>query len=248
MKSTIFALITAGILCTPMLCSAQDEQAAGDSTSQKSVVGSQDDTGQQQPPKRREAPGDRRRAGRRPGQGVQGASPAERLTALIKCMDKNGDGVISKDEAPERMKDRFDRLDANGDGNIDKSELENAAQKLMGRRPPNGAPGERRPGQPGNAKQRGDGPQREGNPQQLFKRLDKNGDGKLSKDEVPERLAERFEQIDLNGDGELDDAELGEMRKQVERYRPEMNPTGEEKPDDKNAPVEPKRPGRNGGK
>jgi Ca2+-binding EF-hand superfamily protein len=38
-------------------------------------------------------------------------------------------------------------------------------------------------------------------PEQVFKSLDANGDGKLTKDELPSRLADRFDLIDGNGDG-----------------------------------------------
>jgi len=39
-------------------------------------------------------------------------------------------------------------------------------------------------------------------------RMDKNGDGKLSKDEVPERMAQRFDRVDTNGDGFIDEEEF----------------------------------------
>lgn len=38
-------------------------------------------------------------------------------------------------------------------------------------------------------------------PPNLFKQLDKNGDGKVTRDEFPGRVARLFEQIDSNGDG-----------------------------------------------
>jgi collagen type III alpha len=52
--------------------------------------------------------------------------------------DKNGDGKISKEEAPERLKERFDFMDGNGDGFIDKDELEKMAQRFRGRGGPSG--------------------------------------------------------------------------------------------------------------
>jgi hypothetical protein len=42
----------------------------------------------------------------------------------------------------------------------------------------------------------------------MFKRLDKNGDGKVTKDEAPERMAEHFDKLDKNGDGGLTPDEL----------------------------------------
>jgi hypothetical protein len=38
--------------------------------------------------------------------------------------DKNKDGKVSRDEAPEGMQNFFDRMDANGDGFIDQAELD----------------------------------------------------------------------------------------------------------------------------
>ena len=38
--------------------------------------------------------------------------------------DKNKDGKVSRDEAPEGMQNFFDRIDANGDGFIDQAELD----------------------------------------------------------------------------------------------------------------------------
>ena len=51
--------------------------------------------------------------------------------------DANEDGIITRDEAPERMRDRFDSIDANGDGMLDTEELENMPPPSRGR----GAPG-----------------------------------------------------------------------------------------------------------
>ncbi|MCA9015069.1 MAG: hypothetical protein KDA77_07025, partial [Planctomycetaceae bacterium] len=43
-------------------------------------------------------------------------------------------------------------------------------------------------------------------------RIDKNSDGKVSKDEAPERLQERFDTLDVNKDGFLDAGELSKLR------------------------------------
>jgi Ca2+-binding EF-hand superfamily protein len=45
--------------------------------------------------------------------------------------DKNGDGRVTKDEMPERMKERMlPRTDTNGDGAIDKQEAEKMAERF----------------------------------------------------------------------------------------------------------------------
>lgn len=60
--------------------------------------------------------------------------------------DKDGDGKISRDEAPERMKSFFDRIDANGDGFLDKSEMSKMRRPGAGGQPGGGSPGGGPPG------------------------------------------------------------------------------------------------------
>ena len=44
-------------------------------------------------------------------------------------------------------------------------------------------------------------------------RMDANGDGKLQKDELPERMQQMFDRLDTNGDGALDGEEIQAMRR-----------------------------------
>jgi collagen type III alpha len=81
------------------------------------------------------------------------------------------------------MKENFDKMDANKDGFLTPDEL-------------------KRPGGPG-----GPGGERP-NPAEMFKRLDKDGDGKVSKEEAPERMKENFDKMDANKDGFLTPDEL----------------------------------------
>ncbi len=132
----------------------------------------------------------------RPGEpGQPGAGPMAALPVL-RALDADGDGEISKAEIEGAAK-ALGALDKNGDGKLSRDEiLPNFAA--------NGFPG--RPGQPG--------PGGRGNPEEMARRLkeaDKNGDGKISKDEAPDQLKERFDRIDANGDGQLDEAELKTM-------------------------------------
>jgi hypothetical protein len=51
----------------------------------------------------------------------------------IMAADKNGDKKVSLDEAPEQMKQVFDRLDSNSDGFIDAKEAAEARRRMMER-------------------------------------------------------------------------------------------------------------------
>ncbi|HUQ68169.1 MAG TPA: hypothetical protein VM165_01525 [Planctomycetaceae bacterium] len=55
--------------------------------------------------------------------------------------DKDGDGKVSKEEAPEQMAQFFDRMDANSDGFIDADEAEAARQRRAARQAAGGGPG-----------------------------------------------------------------------------------------------------------
>jgi len=59
--------------------------------------------------------------GRRNGRGGRGGGTPS-LVNLIGMFDKNADGLMQKEEAPEQMQRFFDMVDANKDGAIDKEE------------------------------------------------------------------------------------------------------------------------------
>jgi len=60
---------------------------------------------------------------------------------------------------------------------------------------------------------------------EVLQSLDKNGDGKLTKDELPEFAAERLMRADTNGDGAVSKEELTEMRQKFAE-RPGAGPAG----------------------
>ena len=50
-------------------------------------------------------------------------------------------------------------------------------------------------------------------------KMDRDGDGRLSAEEVPERMKRRFRFIDANGDGFLEEEELRRMSERIRRRR-----------------------------
>ncbi len=123
------------------------------------------------------------------GPGAPGGPQAGR-GEFFKNADKNNDGKISKDEAPGQMWERLSKLDKDNDGAVSKEEM---AAMMAGRGGPGG------PGGPG-----GGGPQ-------MFERADKNGDGKISKDEAPGEMWERLSKLDKDGDGAVSKEEMAAM-------------------------------------
>lgn len=121
--------------------------------------------------------------------------------AMFDRMDANKDGKLERSELPEfaaqRMGRIFDELQKDA---IDKEEYAKAMQSIM---QGGGRPG----GRPGDAG--------------FFEELDKNKDGKLSKDELPPQLQERLASLfDRLGTDSISLEQLAEMRQQRERDRP----------------------------
>ncbi len=114
------------------------------------------------------------------GGGRPGMDPGRMANRMMRA-DADGDGKISKQEAPEQMLRRFDRMDSDSDGYISRAEIEAGMQRARG-----GA----------------------GSMAARMMQSDADGDGKLSREEVPERMRERFDQMDADGDGFITQAEL----------------------------------------
>ncbi len=69
---------------------------------------------------------------RRPAGARDPAAAAAEFVKRTMESDTDGDGKISQEEAPERMRRAFDRLDTDGDGFVDKAEVEAIAQRFRG--------------------------------------------------------------------------------------------------------------------
>jgi Ca2+-binding EF-hand superfamily protein len=125
-----------------------------------------------------------------------GDDPAAKAKSTIAKLDADGDGKISKREfiGSDSI---FDRWDKDKDGFVTEAEL---TAGLAAPRP--------------KAKEPADAPRREP-PERVrrqvegtMKRLDKDGDGKISGDEIPTRGANAWKRMDRNQDGAIDAAEL----------------------------------------
>lgn len=138
----------------------------------------------------------------------QPAGPADESTQFVDRLmanDRNGDGKLTADEVDARTAAMLQGADANGDGAIDRQELAAAAVNAR-----NGGAG-------GFTGQFG---ATQVNSGRLMDH-DRNGDGKLTPDEVPPNMSGLIRGGDQNNDGALDAQELRliQMRMQSKHGR-----------------------------
>jgi Ca2+-binding EF-hand superfamily protein len=174
--------------------------------------------------------------------GVLSAAEIEKVVAVLKKLDKNGDGKITMDELPRfpmgggpggggfpgpgggQFLERILAMDRNGDGKITKEELPERMQGMFSQMDENGDGALDKEELKKVAARMGRGPGGPGEAGrggflQRILSLDKNGDGKISKDEVQddERARAMFDRIDADADGVLTKEEL---QKAAERFAP----------------------------
>jgi Ca2+-binding EF-hand superfamily protein len=137
--------------------------------------------------------------------------------ARFKAMDKNGDGKVSRDEFPGRPA-MFERVDGNKDGFLEASEVKALAAKAgAATMPPAAQPGARIMAMDKDGDGKVSREEFMGAPA-MFDRLDVNNDGSLSKDEAaeaPKIMADLLRAMDKDGDGKIS---REEFRGQPERF------------------------------
>lgn len=123
------------------------------------------------------------------------------LDELFDTNDVNGDGVLSGEELPRRLRRILILADTDGDAGVTRAEMEQARDKItevLGEGEPFGL---RRP------------PNATADPMALMRRYDQNQDQRLTVREVPEFMRPRLMEADANRDG---DVTVEELRKSGE--------------------------------
>lgn len=192
------------------------------------------DAAMAQPPGGREKPRGQRQGGpnargqgQRPGppggpggRGPGGGSARPQFPLMV-ALDADGDGQISAEEINNAVA-ALKKLDKDGDGKLSREELRPEFPGGRGGAGGGGGPGGRGPSGSGGRGQGGHGGQ--GFVERLM-RLDRNEDGKVSKDEIPEQMPERMQQMlrraDTNGDEAIDKEEAEAAAEKIEQMRRE---------------------------
>ena len=125
--------------------------------------------------------------------GVAGAQMRGSPGQMLEKADANQDGIVTREEYQQSRLAMFDKLDRNDDGFIDSED----APKFRRRNSAGG--GERM--------------------EALKAELDKDGDGRISREEFANGPMLVFEKADTNQDGKLDSAEIAAFKKFMEEAK-----------------------------
>jgi len=155
------------------------------------------------------------------------------LMQMIKLVDSNGDGEVTKAEAQLVRGKMFDRMDRNGDAFLDRREQRFAkvSHKRKKRERRAAHRFDRRSSL--DADSNGDISEQEfvHRPSYLFDRMDVNKDGVVSKKEQESFRSKQFARLDLNGDGILNRQDRNvakdNKRSKVKTLKAKLDPDGD---------------------
>ena len=141
---------------------------------------------------------------------------------FIKALDKKKNGYLTKDDLPPGLAKAFEKFDTNNDGKLDKKEVEEMLKVLRKRlldeaSPDKPAEKKDTPAKTDKPAEKKDAPPAKSALSPLdFDRLDKNADGRLTRDEVKGTPYEKlFDEIDTNKDGKIDRREFEAYLKKI---------------------------------
>ncbi len=118
------------------------------------------------------------------GEGKEGyGHRGGRVAEYIKELDKNNDGIISKEEYDVGMIERFKKADKTGKNQLSRADVEAMVREQLEKQ----------------VQRMSDG---------IYRYTDTNKDGIISKDEWDASQKVRFERMDKNKDGKIDDTEM----------------------------------------
>jgi Ca2+-binding EF-hand superfamily protein len=136
-------------------------------------------------------------------QGAPGGGQGQDPEKLFERLDANHDGKVVADEVPDERRGMFEKMlaraDQDGDGALTKQELTDAMKALQPQF--SGKPGQM-------------------DPAKIFRYLDKNGDGRLTADELPTgrpMLEVVMKRGDADGDGALSEGEFSAAMRAVRK-------------------------------
>ena len=182
--------------------SGRDRSQFGDGQTPADAADSQPQPGQQSS-NQYGGPPDSSTSGR--GSGGDTELPASGK-AYIAQYDKDGDGKVAQSELDAQSQQSaqywFDRVDTDGDGALNETETDGMLESRR-RFTSGGGNGGPPGGRTSNARSGFD-----------MMQYDTDGDGKVSKEEVPERMRPFFDRMDTNGDGGITRQEIEGLRKQ----------------------------------
>lgn len=171
-----------------------------------------------------------------------GGNQGQRRRMDPRRLDRNSDGVISRDEVPQQLQDRYDQmLDRLGKDSISVEQLDS----LMAQYGPQGRDrdvksidrmkmklsedsdpkGRFRMNERADKNGKGQmAPNRQGGrfgkgAPPIFGRLDRNNDGSIDKSEAPERLKAAFRRLDADNDGKITLQEFSSSGRRFRKQR-----------------------------